>query len=236
MSAADITADVTRIALDAATEFFAEREPEVVVTEGDLVAMIGHEVRALPDGAPYDFFAFLVSRVANGQVVESWNNLAEGTAPFGSGTPAPERPTALVGSGDPEANKPRVIDFFRCIFDAHNPAAVADYYARGFVQHSRTQPQTVEEVEGLVRFLFPDGPIPTPDTPDLPVSVIVAEGDLVVIASQLPQPSASGGVYQRNLFDGFRVRDGLMVEHWGGQDAANMPRPMGPGAAGVTTP
>lgn len=219
------------IALDDSYGFFGGRVPEIVIAEGDLVAMVAHEVRGEGEGA-YDYFAFRVVRIARGEVVESWDNLAEGSAPFGSGSTQAGRPAARIGEGDPEANKPRVIDFFRCIFDAHDPGAVADYYAEGFRQHSRTQPQTVAAVEDLVRGMFPDGPIPTPAEPDLPVAVIVAEGDLVVISSQLPQPSRDGGTYLRNLFDAFRVKDGKMIEHWGGQDAGNMPvHPDGPPAA-----
>jgi predicted SnoaL-like aldol condensation-catalyzing enzyme len=50
------------------------------------------------------------------------------------------------------------------------------------------------------------------------------EGDLVVIAGALPQPDGAGGTFTRMLYDAFRVRDGMLVEHWSGVDARNPPK------------
>lgn len=218
---------IREVALADAREYFAGRDPEIVIAEGDLVAMVAHEVRG-EAGDEYDYFAFRAARVEDGAVAEVWTNADEGSAAFGTGRPATDRPVAEVGAGDPAANKVRVADFFRCVFDAHDPGAVRDFYARGFVQHARTQPQTVEGMEDFVRAMFPDGPIPVPEVPDLPAILIVGEGDLVVIASEVPQRSRAGTPYLRTLFDAFRVRDGRLVEHWTGQDPRNIPRRLDP--------
>jgi predicted SnoaL-like aldol condensation-catalyzing enzyme len=52
----------------------------------------------------------------------------------------------------------------------------------------------------------------------------MAEGDLVVIAAAMPQPDGAGGAYLRLLYDAYRVRDGLLAEHWSGIDPRNPPQ------------
>lgn len=75
----------------------------------------------------------------------------------------------------------------------------------------------------LVAETFPDGPIPTPDQPSIPPSILMGEGDLVVIAAALPQPDGKGGTYLRHLYDADRVRDGYLREHWSGVDPKHRP-------------
>jgi predicted SnoaL-like aldol condensation-catalyzing enzyme len=52
----------------------------------------------------------------------------------------------------------------------------------------------------------------------VPPSVIDAEADLVVIAGLLPQPEPgrAGQTYPYYVYDAYRVRDGMLVEHWRG--------------------
>lgn len=46
----------------------------------------------------------------------------------------------------------------------------------------------------------------------------MGEGDLVVIAAAMPQTGGTEGEQSRMLYDAYRVRDGLLAEHWTGVD------------------
>jgi predicted SnoaL-like aldol condensation-catalyzing enzyme len=53
---------------------------------------------------------------------------------------------------------------------------------------------------------------------------VVAEGDLVVVATvrELPNPSEKGKTYTTTWFDMWRIKDGKADEHW---DGATLPPP-----------
>lgn len=195
---------------------------ELVIAEGDLVTIVHHELRD-DGGGEVDFFGFRTHRITGDQVAWTWSNEAPGSAPFGSGRGA-DRGQAPIGPGDPDTNKKRVADFYRCVFDAHNPAAVRDFVTEDYHQHARHQPTGRAGLEYLVRAIFPDGPIPVPETANIPPAILMGEGDLVVIAGALLQDDGAGGTYTRLLYDAFRVRDGMLAEHWSGVDAHNPPK------------
>lgn len=71
-------------------------------------------------------------------------------------------------------------------------------------------------LEGFVKAVFPNGPVPEPLTMRMPPALVVAEDDMVVIAAYLPQPDpdAPGQTYDYFIFDAYRVRDGKLAEHW----------------------
>jgi predicted SnoaL-like aldol condensation-catalyzing enzyme len=217
-----MTSKNKEIALARRGERLAGFAPEFVIEEGDLVTVVHHELRG--DGAnEYDFFGFRTYRIEDGEVVAEWSNDAVGSAPPGSGRRQADRPAAAPGAGSPETNKPRVADFYRCVFDAHNPDAVRDFVSEDYRQRSRHLPSGRAGLEGFVAAEFPGGPVATPAQPSITPSILMGEGDLVVIAAALPQPDGTGGTYLRYMYDGYRVRDGLLAEHWGGVDPHNRP-------------
>lgn len=192
-----------------------------VIEEGDLVSVVHQEERG--EGADaFDLFGFHTFRIQDGEIVERWSNDAVGSAPAGAGRPV-EGASARMGQGDPAAGKKRVSDFYRCVFDAQNAAAVKEFVTEDYRQHVRHIPPGRAGLEQFVRRAFPDGPVPTPEAPSIPPAILMGEGDLVVIAAALPQPDDRGGSYLRMLYDGFRLRDGLLAEHWGGVDPTNPP-------------
>jgi predicted SnoaL-like aldol condensation-catalyzing enzyme len=216
-----MTSENKRIALERHRET-AERFPvEFVVEEGDLVSVVHHEVRE--DGGDHDYFGFHTYRIKDGEIVEEWSNDVAGSSAPGSRRALPGRVPAQIGLGTPSINKLRVSDFYRCVFDAHNPDAVKDFVHEEYLQHSRHLPAGRAGLVGLVAETFPDGPIATPGEPSLPPSILMGEGDLVVIAAGLPQPDGNGGTYLRYLYDAYRVRDGYLCEHWSGIDPTNRP-------------
>jgi predicted SnoaL-like aldol condensation-catalyzing enzyme len=128
-------------------------------------------------------------------------------------------------------NRQLVIDFYRHVFDARNPAAVKDFVAEDYRQHASHLPSHLPAgragLEAFVAEVFRGLP-PLPVKPDLlmPPALIVAEGDMVVIAGEFPQPEPDDPTrsYPFFVFDAYRVRDGKLVEHWSGINKIAPPR------------
>jgi predicted SnoaL-like aldol condensation-catalyzing enzyme len=216
-----MTSENKRIALERHRERDERFPVELVVEEDDLVTVVHHELRE--GGTDYDYFCFRTYRIKDGDVVEEWSNDVAGSTTPSARKAVTGRAPAQVGVGSPSANKLRVSDFYRCVFDAHDPGAVEDFVHEDYHQHSRHLPPGRAGLEALVAETFPDGPIPTPDEPSMPPSILMGEGDLVVIAAGLPQPDGDGGTYLRYLYDAYRVVDGYLCEHWSGVDPDNRP-------------
>ena len=125
-----------------------------------------------------------------------------------------------------EANKRLVRDFYRCVFDAQNPDAVSDFVAEDYQQHAMHVPSGRAGLEEFVRSIFPDGPRPVRPEMERPPAIIVAEGDLVVLATSLPQPEPDdpGNCYPSFVYDAFRIRDGKLAEHWSGVNKVAPPK------------
>jgi predicted SnoaL-like aldol condensation-catalyzing enzyme len=210
-----------QIALDRHREVAGPFPVEFVVGEDDLVTVVHHEVRT--GESDYDYFGFHTYRIKDGKVVEEWSNDVAGSATSVVGRAVPGRVPARIGPGTPSSNKMLVSDFYRCVFDAHNPAAVKDFVHEDYHQHSSHLPPGRAGLEALVAETFPDGPIPPPEEPSIPPSLLMGEGDLVVIAAGLPQPNGKGDTYLRYLYDAYRANEGYLREHWSGVDPNHRP-------------
>jgi predicted SnoaL-like aldol condensation-catalyzing enzyme len=129
-------------------------------------------------------------------------------------------------------NRQLVIDFYRHVFDARNPAAVKDFVTEDYQQHSSHLPSGRAGLEAFVAETFRGLP-PLPVQPDLfmPPTLIVAEGDMVVIAGEFPQPEPEDPTrtYPFFVFDAYRVRDGKLAEHWSGINKIAPPKHPGQG-------
>lgn len=128
-------------------------------------------------------------------------------------------------------NRQLVIDFYRHVFDARNPAAVKDFVAEDYRQHASHVASGRAGLEAFVAETFRGLP-PLSVKPDLmiPPAFIVAEGDMVVIAGEFPQPEPEDPTrtYPFFVFDAYRVRDGKLVEHWSGINKIAPPKPPRP--------
>ncbi|WP_078890072.1 nuclear transport factor 2 family protein [Streptomyces maremycinicus] len=233
---ADHLRDCFRRETEVAGPDAAGRTPEPVFTiaDGDLVCVCRYVPQPDPDapGATFDHYAFTTYRVRDGRITERWPSLNKIAPPW---PPAPDTPSrAILVSTSPgidtEANKRLVRDFYRCIFDARNPAAVKDFVTDDYRQHVSFFPTGRAGLERLVRTQFPDGPVPTPAEQSNPPVLLLAEGDIVVCVGLLPQPEpdGSGGTYPYYVYDAFRVRGTLITEHWSGVNKAAPPRHPGP--------
>ena len=125
-----------------------------------------------------------------------------------------------------------MVDFYRCVFDAQNAEAVKDFVTEDYSQHARYMatgltPTGRAGLEASVRANFPDGPRPVQSEPALPLTILVAEGNIVVFAASLPQPEPDDPSkrYPYFLYNAFRIRDGKIAEHWGGVNKAAPPAP-----------
>lgn len=208
--------------------------PAFVVAEGDLVTIVFYMPMAEPDasGAAYDYFGFNTYRVENGKIAERWSNEHRYARPqFLPQAAAGKNPTEprQVGETDLEANKRLVAEFYERVFGPMDPDAVKDFVAEDYFQHSSHMPQGREGLTAFVAGLAAQAPPPaegaTPPAPPAP-AVLHAEGDIVVIAAELPQPLREGdpgsgdgtGTWDYYAYDAYRIRDGKLAEHWSGID------------------
>jgi predicted SnoaL-like aldol condensation-catalyzing enzyme len=216
------------------------REPVFVVAENDLVCVCHYMPQPDPNapGSTFDHYAFTTYRICEGRIAERWPSLNKIAPPRPPAPGTPTRATAVSSapSIDIEANKRLVVDFYRCVFDAQNPDAVKDFVDEVYLQHVSHYPPGRAGLEAFVRGRFPDGPVPTPPAPLVPPALIVAEGDIVVVAGLLPQaePDGSGALYPYYAYDAYRVRGQWLVEHWSGIDKSAPPKPPGPPPAART--
>jgi predicted SnoaL-like aldol condensation-catalyzing enzyme len=212
-----------------------ELPPVFVLAEHDLVTVCWYMPQPEP-GAPaetYDYFAFETFRVRDGELVERWPNTHR-YVPVHQPPDAAvgrDRVTAPgdVGATDLEANKRLVWRFYTDVLGPRNPEAVSELVAVDYHQHVSHMPQGRAGLEAFVRVLAEaasrdgrpagDGSLPEP-------AVLLAEGDMVVIAGCLPQPEpdGSGATWPYYAYDAYRVREGKLAEHWSGINKAAPPQ------------
>lgn len=209
-------------------------EPVFTIADDDLVCVCRYLPQPDPDvpGTTFDHYTFTTFRVRDGRITERWPsvNKVAPPQPPPPGTPSRAVRVSTSTGQDAEANKRLVRDFYRRIFDARNPDAVKDFVTEDYQQHVAQYPAGRAGLEKFVRNLFPDGPLPTPAEPLNPPVLLLAEGDMVVCAGLMPQPDpeAGGGTYPYFVYDAFRVRGGLLAEHWSGVSKVAPPRHSAP--------
>lgn len=212
-------------------------EPVFLIADGDLVSVCfsAPQVEPADPDRSYPCYSFTTFRIRGGLITERWPSMNKVAWP-GNPLPGPNPSEAapVASTGDVAANKQLVLDFYRCVFDAQNAAAVGDFVSEDYLQHAAHLPGGRSGLESFVRAVFPNGPLPTPEQNLNPPAVLLGEGDIVVLAGLLPQPEPDGsGMYPLYVYDAFRVTDGQIVEHWSGIDKEARPvHPGPPPAAG----
>jgi predicted SnoaL-like aldol condensation-catalyzing enzyme len=123
---------------------------------------------------------------------------------------------ALLRSADPRlaANKKLVFDMWRTIIQGGHTELAPKFFTRDYIQHN---PNVATGRDAMVAFMKSTRPV-KPIAPDItfPVVAIMAEGDLVLVAtvSYAPDPENPGHKYAGTHFDLFRIENGLIAEHW----------------------
>jgi predicted SnoaL-like aldol condensation-catalyzing enzyme len=118
---------------------------------------------------------------------------------------------ALFHSSDPvlEARKQVVYRIYTDIFEAGRFDLVDTYMTERYIQHNPNIPSGRDAVKKL----FKEHPLPEMT---IPVVAVVAEGDMVVVASAmvLPHPTKAGQTYTTTHFDMWRFVGNKVDEHW----------------------
>jgi predicted SnoaL-like aldol condensation-catalyzing enzyme len=145
--------------------------------------------------------------------------------------PVTENPDheAMLKSNDPQlaANKRLVYDMWRTLVDAHDVEAAKQYLDTNYIQHN---PIADTGLDGVLAYFSSLGdPLKIPDRVQKPIVAIVAERDLVAYAwvDELENPNAKGQTYTTTWFDMYRIKNGLITEHW---DPGTLPEGMTPRA------
>jgi predicted SnoaL-like aldol condensation-catalyzing enzyme len=130
-------------------------------------------------------------------------------------TPAPDQ-AALLQSQDPKlaANKKLVFDMWRAIIQGGHTEMAPQYFTEGYIQHN---PNVATGRDAMVAFMKGTRPVlPIEPKIHFPVISIMAEGDLVMVAtvSYSPDPENPGKKYAGTHFDLFRIENGKIAEHW----------------------
>jgi len=127
---------------------------------------------------------------------------------------ADQRP--LLASADPKlaANKRLVFDMMRTVLNAGRADLAPRFVAEGYIQHNPNVQSGRAALMDYIRRTRPARPIP--EQVGFPVISIVAEGDLVSVAtvSYEDDPERPGQKYVTTHFDLFRIENGLIAEHW----------------------
>jgi predicted SnoaL-like aldol condensation-catalyzing enzyme len=123
---------------------------------------------------------------------------------------------ALLKSADPKlaTNKKLVFDMYRSIVNAGRYDLAEKFFTKGYIQHN---PNVASGREQLVEYIRKTRPVrPIPDTIGFPVISIMAEGDMVLVASveYAEDQEKPGTKYATTHFDLYRVENGLIAEHW----------------------
>jgi predicted SnoaL-like aldol condensation-catalyzing enzyme len=128
---------------------------------------------------------------------------------------------ALLSHPDPRlaANKRLVWDMWRTLLNGYHIDRAGEFIHADYIQHN---PMANTGLAGMQSFFRSRG-IPPRDIPEaIPEGVIavMAEGDLVTIVFPRAGTDSCDRQFVSTWFDMFRIRDGLIVEHW---DAAARP-------------
>jgi predicted SnoaL-like aldol condensation-catalyzing enzyme len=156
--------------------------------------------------------------VTRGKVLACWILVLAGVSPILAQTPPTAAPDqlALLKSQDPKlaANKKLVFDMYRSIVNAGRTDLAEKFFTKGYIQHN---PNVASGRDALVEYIKKTRPVrPIPDTIGFPVISIMAEGDMVLVASveYVDDPEKPGTKYSTTHFDLYRVEKGLIAEHW----------------------
>ena len=181
-------------------------ETHRVLVDGDVVAT--HSTYQFPGADP--LVGFDVFRVQGGRLVEHWDALAPlvPQTETVSGRSMVDGPTD-PGTGDASANRQLVTEFIQVVLTEGDFSRLGEYVSEDYAQHN---PLVGDGLEGLSAFAgglaeqgLTFGYTRSP--------LVVAEGDFVLVGSEGvfgPVDAPAFAVF----YDLFRVRDGLLVEHW----------------------
>ena len=148
--------------------------------------------------------------------------------PIEAGKPVPviahADPLSVLRNDDPAlaANKRLLFDMWRTVLNAGHQEVADKFIAEDYIQHSPFQRSGRAAMMKTFSVIARRDEIPEVMRP-APVT-FVAEGDLVVLVAvdSLPEKEG-GGKYTTTHFNMFRVKNGLLSEHWHPDDSPPCP-------------
>ncbi|MGZ2433713.1 putative SnoaL-like aldol condensation-catalyzing enzyme [Rhizobium pisi] len=122
---------------------------------------------------------------------------------------------ALFTSPDPKlhANKQVVYHIVKDLLEANHWELADRYIAGDYIQHNPNARNGREAVVKLFTEVLKVQPKPILEKLNLPVSEVIAEGDLVTVIypREIKGPNKT---YSTAWFDTWRIADGKAIEHW----------------------
>ena len=131
-------------------------------------------------------------------------------------------PESLFTSSDPKlnANKQVVLHIMRDLLEANHWELADKYLTPEYIQHN---PNVASGRDGVVKyFTATRKPTPIPEKMKTKIVAVIAEGDLVIVATprEYPNPRDATKKYSTTWFDMWRIKDGKADEHWDGATIA----------------
>jgi predicted SnoaL-like aldol condensation-catalyzing enzyme len=150
-----------------------------------------------------------------------WSAMARAQEPV----VAVANPESLFTSPDPKlnTNKQAALHIMRDLLEANHWELADKYLTPQYIQHN---PNVASGRDGVVKYFSATRkPSPIPDKMKTKIVAVVAEGDLVIVATprefaNLKDPSKK---YTTTWFDMWRFKDGKADEHWDGATIAAAP-------------
>lgn len=189
-----------------------------IVAERDLVVLVSVDEQENPHvkGQTYTTTWFDMYRIKDHKIIEHWDpmTLPDGMTPrnYVAVEENPDHETSLASS-NPQlaANKRLAYDTWRTLINAQQIEEAPRFLAKDYIQHN---PVAAPGIEGFqAYFRGRANPRPVPEKVERFVDM-VAEGDLVVLATVGNRKDANGHDYTTTWMDMWVARDGLLREHW----------------------
>jgi acetyl esterase/lipase/predicted SnoaL-like aldol condensation-catalyzing enzyme len=126
------------------------------------------------------------------------------------------RVTSGPGDRQLEANKRLVLDMWHTVINGRDYAKAGQYIAPDYIQHSPSAGQGLEVLIEFLKWELGEGPLEPGSYELTRFEHVLAEGDLVQLMFQrhIPDPAQPERAIPVWWYDTYRVKDGLIVEHW----------------------
>ncbi len=125
---------------------------------------------------------------------------------------------ALFTSSDPKlhANKQVAYHIVKDLLESNHWELADRYIAKDYIQHNPNARNGRDAVVHFFTQVLKVQPKAIPEKLGLPVSEVMAEGDLVTVIypRRVSDPKHPQGGYSTAWFDTWRIKDGKAVEHW----------------------
>jgi predicted SnoaL-like aldol condensation-catalyzing enzyme len=132
--------------------------------------------------------------------------------------PRPSTAIAVIkGERAVEAkNKQVVLDMWYTILNERKLDQASNYIADGYIQHNPNAGQGLAAMVEFFKKAWGPNALPQDQVKYTQFAMVMAEGDLVQLMFKRPRPDPKGPAKMVDTFwfDTYRLKDGMIVEHW----------------------